>query len=288
MLTIFTTPKPFNGPIEIIQTNAIMSWTKLVPKVKIVLIGKDLGVREFAKKYNLRHIDDVLENGYGTPLLDSIFKKAEVNSDGEALAYVNADIILSPNFTTIFETIKNRFKKYLIVGQRTDIDFRKLLDFNDKKKTEQIFLQAKDRGQLHGPGGIDYFIYPRGLWGKVPPFGLGRLYWDHWLIWRARKQGAAVIDSTEAITALHQNHDYIHAGGLDSEQWKKERRVNLLLAGYNRMTLEDANYVYNGINFKKRFTLKRDLQRKFRPMLDSTFFQLLVWAKWKMLGGSRR
>jgi len=33
-------------------------------------------------------------------------------------------------------------------------------------------------------------------------------YWDQWLVWKARETGAAVVDASEAVLAVHQNHDY--------------------------------------------------------------------------------
>ena len=43
---------------------------------------------------------------------------------------------------------------------------------------------------------------------NVPPFAIGRLKWDNWLVWKARVQGFPIIDVTEAVTIVHQNHEY--------------------------------------------------------------------------------
>jgi hypothetical protein len=43
MITIFATPKPFVGPIKIIQDNAIESWKRLIPECEVILLGKDSG-----------------------------------------------------------------------------------------------------------------------------------------------------------------------------------------------------------------------------------------------------
>ena len=46
MLTILSTPKRFSGIFEVIQTNAITSWTQLDPRPEIILFGRDEGTAE--------------------------------------------------------------------------------------------------------------------------------------------------------------------------------------------------------------------------------------------------
>ena len=51
MLTIFSTPKPFQGHIGVIQRNAIGSWKQLHPDVEIVLFGDDEGAAEVVVQF---------------------------------------------------------------------------------------------------------------------------------------------------------------------------------------------------------------------------------------------
>src|SRR5262249_9375984 len=74
---------------------------------------------------------------------------------------------------------------------------------------------VRDRGRLLGSEGIDYFVFPRGLYSRVPPFAIGRTAWDNWLLLEAWRGGAAVVDATTVITAGHFNHECSHAGGRD-------------------------------------------------------------------------
>ena len=67
---------------------------------------------------------------------------------------------------------------------------------------------ARKSGRLAAPWFIDYFAFSRGLYESIPPFVIGRIHWDHWLIWKARSSGAAVIDASPSVLAVHQNHDY--------------------------------------------------------------------------------
>lgn len=46
MLTIFSYPKPFKGHIDVIQRNAINSWTLLNPKPEIILACDEEGTKE--------------------------------------------------------------------------------------------------------------------------------------------------------------------------------------------------------------------------------------------------
>ena len=46
MLTVFSCPKSFLGPIRLIQRNAIQSWLNLGPEVEVVLMGDDEGTSE--------------------------------------------------------------------------------------------------------------------------------------------------------------------------------------------------------------------------------------------------
>ena len=76
MLTLFTIPKNFHGQIEIIQRNAITSWTYLRPRSEIILFGDEEGTGEIAAELDLVHIAEVARNTNGTPLANDLFEKA--------------------------------------------------------------------------------------------------------------------------------------------------------------------------------------------------------------------
>ena len=63
LLTIFATPKRFQGHIGVIQRNAIASWTHLKPKPEIILFGTDEGTAEIARGFGVkaRHVRDKSE-----------------------------------------------------------------------------------------------------------------------------------------------------------------------------------------------------------------------------------
>jgi hypothetical protein len=68
----------------------------------------------------------------------------------------------------------------------------------------------------------------------MPPFAIGRTVWDSWLIYKAKFLKIPVIDSTRAITIVHQNHDYSHGGGYKEIFHGQEHEENLLLASEKR------------------------------------------------------
>ncbi len=97
LLTLFTAPKPFTNPhVALIQRNALLSWMHLGSEVKVLMIGDEPGMAEFAAESGITQLPQVARNLQGTPLVSSIFKLARENSSSPMLAYVNADILLTP------------------------------------------------------------------------------------------------------------------------------------------------------------------------------------------------
>jgi hypothetical protein len=133
----------------------------------------------------------------------------------------------------------------VMAGLRTDYDIAKPVDFTRHDWAEALREDAKTNGTLHGFGGIDYFVYPRGMFGEIPQFALGRWYWDNWLVYRARRLGGALIDASACVMAIHQNHDYRHIVDVESKRGNVggiESFGNRLLVKSILMTLEDADW----------------------------------------------
>lgn len=246
MLTLFAIPKPFRGHIGVIQRNAIRSWTLLRPACEIILFGDDEGTADAAAEFGLRHVPEVARNEYGTPLVSDLFEQAQRLATYDLLCYVNADIILMSDFMRAVSHVARRKRRFLMVGQRRDVDLDQLWNFDSSDWESQLREYALNYGSLHPPTGIDYFVFSRGLWETIPPFAIGRTVWDNWLLFGARFYGAAVIDATQAVTAIHQNHDYAHIPeGIDGAWKGTEAQRNLILAGgYDHVfTLRDASWL---------------------------------------------
>ncbi len=219
-ITIFTVPKPFRGHINIIQRNAIKSWTLLLPRPEIILLGDDEGVADAAKEFGIKHISHIKRNEFGTPLVNSIFETARLNSKNEIMVYINADIILTSDFIKAIQYADRQFLKFLMVGQRWDLDVTEMIDFSNQEWEDQISRSAEEHGRLHPPTGIDYYIFKGTIWPQIPSFALGRTVWDRWLLGQAHLNGTEVINATDVITAIHQNHDYGHLKGGKNEAWE--------------------------------------------------------------------
>jgi hypothetical protein len=260
MITLFTLPKPFVGHIGMIQRNAIQSWTRLHPDVDILIFGNEQGTAEVAAEFGIRHFPDVDVNEYGTPLMSGYFQQAEEAARHSRMCYVNADIVLFPD---LLEAVaKVDLPKFVMGGLRTDYDIEKPVDFTRPDWAKALREDAKKNGTLHDFGGIDYFVYPRGMFGEIPQFALGRWYWDQWLVYRARRLGGALIDATACVMAIHQNHDYRHIVDLESKGQSRnqggiESFGNRLLVKSILMTLEDADWQVDGSGLSRIFRRTR-------------------------------
>lgn len=235
MLTIFAAPKPFRGHIGTIQRNAIASWTQLRPACQVLLFGDEEGTEETAEAFGIRHVPKVLKNLHGTPLVSDLFAQAELISDNDLLCLINCDILLMRDFMAAVARVKAELKRFLMIGECVNVDLEYSVRFERDNWEAEVRALLAERGKPRGPLGIDYFVFPRGLYGDLPPFALGRAFFDNWLIWKAKDLPAAVVDATAVVTAVHQNHSHGHVpGGRDGAYQGPEAMENLELAGGGR------------------------------------------------------
>lgn len=212
-LTLFTTAKPFSGHAGAIQRLALKSWAALSPRPEIILFGDEDGAKEFAGEIGARHIPFMRRNEYGTPLVNDLITRAQDESTTGVLAYVNADMLLFDDFAEAARRIAEQFPAALGVGQRWEIPAPEPDVLADSGWRENLRRHARTEGFFEGCFSADYFIFTPGVWPSIPPFALGRLYWDNWLIGDARERGVPVVDASDAVLAIHQSHDYGHANG---------------------------------------------------------------------------
>lgn len=245
MLTFFTIPKPFKGPIEVTQRNALRSWTLLDPSVEVIVFAAEEGTAEVCREFGLRHEPRIDCNEFGTPFLNYAFNRAQEVARHDWLCYSNCDIILSSDFLEAFEKLKAWRGEFLMVGQRWDTDVTKPLDFTRPDWERQLFTQATNAGKQRGPDWIDYFVLPRGRCADLPAFVVGRPCWDHWLIWWMRHNQVPVVDVSRVVMAVHQNHDYSYhpAGEKGARQGPEYQRNRELVGSWRHMnTLDDATH----------------------------------------------
>ena len=177
--------------------------------MEVIVIGEEAGLAQAAADLGVRHLPDVKRNEFGTPLVSSIFQLARQASSAPLLAYLNADILIMPDFVDVARKVTGQLDRFLLVGQRWDLDLREAMDFSSGWP-ERLRADVLQHGSLHPPAGSDFFVFPRDSFEEMPDFAIGRAGWDNWTIYYARSSGWAVIDATPTLMVVHQNHDYSH------------------------------------------------------------------------------
>jgi hypothetical protein len=263
-LTIFTAPKPFTNPhIAVIQRNAICSWTHLGEEVEVLLIGDEDGMAEASAQLGVRHLPQVRCNQQGTPLVSSIFDLARQASQGPLLAYLNADILVTSDFVHAARLVSAQAERFLMIGQRWDLDVTRPLDFRPGW-ADLLIRETRRRGGLHPPAGSDFFVFPRQLYTDMPDFAIGRAGWDNWTIYHARSRGWSVVDVTPDCMVIHQSHDYSHLPGGRPHYDLEESARNQDLAGgmpHLYMVLDSDRQLRGGKLRSPRPSLPRLLRR---------------------------
>lgn len=256
MLTIFAIPKPFRGHSELIQRNAITSWTRISPRPEVLLFGDEEGTAAFAREIGVRHEPEVGRNEFGTPRVDDLFARAEHLASTPVLAYVNADIILRDDFPAAIARVQAALPEFFMVGQRWDVHVTAPLDFSADDWQSTLADQAFRANDQKPPDCIDYFVFPHGYAEGLPPMAIGRSAWDNYLVWRARSRGYAVVDASRVVTIVHQVHDYSHHPGGARAVWTgPEAQKNRELTGgwWHRYTIEDSSYVLTPNSMRRSY-----------------------------------
>jgi len=281
LITLFSAPKPFTDPhIATIQCNAIKSWT-LLPDVEVILFGEETGLAETARELGVRHLPNVACNESGTPLISSMFQLARENSNSDLLCIVNADMILMPDFLeAAMESrsllLNKRQQNFVLLSQRWDLDISQPIEFTEGWES-RLRNTVHATGNLHRPAGSDFFLFPLSTFLEVPDFTIGRAGWDNWMIYKARKEGWAVIDCTPSVMIVHQNHDYSHLPDGKPHYEHPDTNENISLAGGQanvRYTILDSTHqLVNGKLSRPKMTSLR-FTRKLELFLRAIFFFL--------------
>ncbi|HUJ40903.1 MAG TPA: hypothetical protein VLW54_10175 [Candidatus Acidoferrales bacterium] len=264
MLTLFTTPKPFRGHIGTIQRNALASWVRLGAGVEVILFGDDEGAAEAARELGIRHVPEAPRHPSGFKYLNAFFAEAQRIARNPLVCYANCDIILSPDLPDAVRRVAATQPRFLMLGRRVDLDVTESVAFENADWSGQLRERALREGRQRPGQWIDYFVFPRGFYDAIPPFVIGRVAWDNWLVWRALETHTPVVDATEAVFAIHQNHDYGYhpQGAIGVWQDELAMRNVELGGGYHWVgTIDDATHrlTSRGMerNWKRHFVFLR-------------------------------
>ncbi|MEK9135096.1 MAG: hypothetical protein AAB451_02250 [Patescibacteria group bacterium] len=249
MLTIFSSPRPFKNEFDLIQRNAIQSWLSVCPDCEIILIGDEEGTAETASEFKIKYISDVKKNEKGVILRNSIFQEARKAAQNKLLCFINTDIILTGDFLKVIQSV--RLPSFLLSGQRWDLNIKEPINFTNSAWQEKLRQQIKIDGKLHGLSAGDYFIFSRDVQPDMFPFSIKHGGWDNSFIYQFKKLGIPVIDATEIITVIHQNHERRQ---LKKSIWKEEegKRELRLAGGFSNMcTMREADWILTAEGLKK-------------------------------------
>jgi len=282
MLTFFTTAKPFVSQSAVLQRNALQSWKSLSPNVEVILFGDDEGVLEVCREFGLRHEPHVERDEFGSKRLDYMFRRAQAIARNDLLCYINCDIILAPDFCVALERVSAARSRFLMVGRRWDLNIQDSFDFNAPDASARLRQLAFSQGVLRGPDAIDYFAFRRSFPWDLPPLVVGRVWWDHFLAWKALQLHADLVDVSSCAVAIHQNHDYgYHPSGAAGVWTDEQAQRNYRLAGgrWHLYTIADATHVLTPTGEHRNWTRQlapywRFLRPKVAPgwmfLLDAT------------------
>jgi hypothetical protein len=273
MLTIFSAPKAFTDEhIARIQHNALRSWLDLGDGVEVLLLGDEPGIQESAESFGVRCIPVSSRSKSGAPLINELFALARQHAKYSTLCYLNADIILLEDFLPSVQVVMERFPAFLIVGNRYDLEIQDELQMQEDWR-EDLRQMVQEVGKPHPPMGSDYFIYQKGQFTDMPSFALGRAGWDNWMMYKARHDGVPLVDASNGITAVHQDHDYAHLPGGEPHYRHPESTRNIQLAGgYETMfRLRDANWVMSSQGIRKKRMGEWNWPRKIEADLIARF-----------------
>ena len=162
-----------------------------------------------------------------------MFCRAQKIARHDVLCYINCDIVLMQDFCDAVKCVRDAHAKFLMVGRRWDAEIGECLNFEDSDWESLLRTRVLLEGRRRTPEWIDYFVFTRGLYeAHLPPFVVGRVFWDNWLVWKALDSKYPVVDASAMVMAVHQNHDYgYHPQGKQGVFHDAEAGRNHELAG---------------------------------------------------------
>lgn len=286
MITFLSSPKAFIGQIDVIQKNAIRSWKAVYPDVEVIIYGDGERVAETCREMGVHHVPDIQCSPSDTPYFNSIVEHSNIHARHDIQCYLNCDILMTESVITAIKSLM--LPRYLLIGQRMDLADNTNLDVttnNWEKKLQQLKKQGK--ANMHAPSGMDYFIFPRGLWKELPKLVIGRGGYDNALLAFCIGKRIPIIDATASIVAFHQFHDYRHISNgqkevMDGKEAEENKRIHKVL--HSAPIVSDANYRLIdgnllGIKFFGYRLRKLELSLRFQKRLPSISYILRIIAR---------
>lgn len=268
MITFLSSPKAFTGYTGKIQCRAIRSWLGIHPLVEVIIYGDGEGVAEACGEMYVRHVPEIPCTPSGIPYFNDIVEHARIHARNDVQCYLNCDIMMKEEMIKAIQVLE--FPRYLVIGQR--IDLAEEVDYDVTAGNWKLdVLKFAERGQahLHESTGMDYFIFPRGMWDGLRPLVIGRAGYDGALVAFCFRNKIPLINGTLAIPALHQFHDYGHVqGGRETVLMGRDAKNNILLHNIKHSVPDSADahwVIVNGALIPN--VIQRDLLRRIELAL---------------------
>lgn len=216
-MILVTSTKPIKTKNDYIMQYLSLRSAALSDARLVVNYSEDLGASEISDETHTKNVPPEYSKNKELPSIKAIFDTAKrlSNLPDEALVYINADILVSKNFSHINTYLNLRFPDgWLAVARRRELD----LAVNTKLSDVVVTDLANDiKTPLNGRHtAIDFFAYPSKLHSRlsVPgKFLVGRPGWDNWLLAKARKGNIPVVDVTSIYSIRHITHPFTHKKG---------------------------------------------------------------------------
>jgi len=165
------------------QRNAIQSWALLDPTPEIIVFGDEEGAADACRELGVQHEPNVARTASGMLFADDLFDRAQRLASSEILCYANCDMVLCPDFVNAVGAVHRWGKSspLLIVVQRWNAIVDEVLDGTGEWRP-LLEARAKDEADPGPIYALDVFAFTRGLFDRVPPFAIGRIGWDNWMV----------------------------------------------------------------------------------------------------------
>lgn len=278
MITVFSSPKPVAGVVRQHQENAIASWRALGTDVQIILAAPLAEVADLAEKYQCEVISNVACNPAGVPILSDLFARAQAAARYDVIAYINADIIMTPGLDAIIRRAQSQFQEFLLIGGRTNINCDNPLPPDWPTALAET---ARKENATPTRWGSDYFVFTKGYYPEIKPFILGRFYWDNWLIYEGRRLDKPVVNITPTYVCYHPHHDYGHAARSEADLWRHPD------TRHNHGLFPDARLYYT-VEESDHLMTENGLAHDKRPSAAYLWMRLRGWLRRMKLGLKRR
>lgn len=192
-------------------------------------------------------------------MLKSLFARmAEHFPRARFFGFANGDILFTEDLVESLQYVdavaqKSNWTRLFVTGTRTNVDFKQGSPLRNISEVKEL----AGRGKLYNFGTEDYFItmahgFP---WADIPPFVVGRVGYDNWLVATSILMRLPSVDLTRTVTAVHLTDADGNRAGHEAQS---KRDSNLKLADKDfDYTLGSTNCIpfYTARQSRKNFML---------------------------------